>query len=528
MVFLLLLLLIGMRFEALDLKAVHHDESINGWFTLQIWNQGWYQYDPSNYHGPLFFYLTALAERLNGWGIDSFRLVTVLFSAAWLIYLHRFWRKAKWSSKWYLLVVALSPGYLFFARSAIHETVFLFFMTLLMGGTVQVFAWNQSRGWRAIIWGLAGAILLKETWLLWVVAMVAAIPLVAIFKKDSFWRHVLVQPRLLMQVIRVHWQTTFPAEGYLHLGLALMAIALLYTGFGVHPRGLWDLVVAYLPWFRTGVQSGGHDKPFYYWLELLWRYEKPLLFLWSGLLMTTVIFARRLSTFSLWFLLATLLHFLIYSLIPYKTPWCMVTVFAPFVFGYGLWKTELGGWSWRNPAQGGLGLAALVALYFQWGDMRDLNYVHPTNLDHEYVYVQTDQRMKTLFDRLKKAAAENPALLGQPIQLAGGETWPMSWWFSQFREHRIQPVSKGFLPEAFLIILDEVSETVARENLPEENYEILKFPIREGRAPSLFFLKRRSEFGNLTSAKVDSPPSPPSGDVSGSVVPTVPVVEGGR
>lgn len=54
MIWLFFILAVLWRFQDLGLKAVHHDESINGWFVMQIWGQGWFQYDPNNYHGPLF------------------------------------------------------------------------------------------------------------------------------------------------------------------------------------------------------------------------------------------------------------------------------------------------------------------------------------------------------------------------------------------------------------------------------------------------------------------------------------------
>src|SRR4051812_49314713 len=40
-----------LRFFWLDIKPPHFDEGINGWFVDQMVKNGFYKYDPTNYHG---------------------------------------------------------------------------------------------------------------------------------------------------------------------------------------------------------------------------------------------------------------------------------------------------------------------------------------------------------------------------------------------------------------------------------------------------------------------------------------------
>ncbi|PYJ72904.1 MAG: hypothetical protein DME72_07095, partial [Verrucomicrobia bacterium] len=42
-----------LRFFLLGIKPPHFDEGINGWFVDQMVKNGFYRYDPTNYHGPL-------------------------------------------------------------------------------------------------------------------------------------------------------------------------------------------------------------------------------------------------------------------------------------------------------------------------------------------------------------------------------------------------------------------------------------------------------------------------------------------
>ena len=54
---LILLLAALVRVAFLDIKPPHFDEGINGWFCDQMAKTGYYAYDPTNYHGPLHFYV---------------------------------------------------------------------------------------------------------------------------------------------------------------------------------------------------------------------------------------------------------------------------------------------------------------------------------------------------------------------------------------------------------------------------------------------------------------------------------------
>src|ERR1044071_6938337 len=83
-----------LRFGNLTLKPLHHDESVNGFFLLRLLHRGFYQYDPSNYHGPTLYYLAAITSGLNAFvhgkaGLDPFaiRAVPALFGVGtvWLI-----------------------------------------------------------------------------------------------------------------------------------------------------------------------------------------------------------------------------------------------------------------------------------------------------------------------------------------------------------------------------------------------------------------------------------------------------------
>ena len=71
-----------LRFLLFGIKPPHFDEGINGWFVDQVMKNGFYRYDPTNYHGPLHFYVLLLFESLFGRNVWALRLPVVLVSIA--------------------------------------------------------------------------------------------------------------------------------------------------------------------------------------------------------------------------------------------------------------------------------------------------------------------------------------------------------------------------------------------------------------------------------------------------------------
>src|ERR1700761_7950524 len=79
---LILLVALVFRLLWLGMKPPHFDEGVNGWFIDQMTIHGFYHYDPTNFHGPLHFYILFLAQTLLGRHIWALRLPLVLASTA--------------------------------------------------------------------------------------------------------------------------------------------------------------------------------------------------------------------------------------------------------------------------------------------------------------------------------------------------------------------------------------------------------------------------------------------------------------
>ena len=127
---LLLALAAALRLPRLDVRPLHHDEGTNVIFLLRLMRDGTYQYDPSNYHGPLLYFLSVVPFLLFGTTTVTLRIVpailgTLMAPLPWL--LRRELGRAGAIAAGVLL--AVSPSLVYYSRDNIHE-IYLVFLTL--------------------------------------------------------------------------------------------------------------------------------------------------------------------------------------------------------------------------------------------------------------------------------------------------------------------------------------------------------------------------------------------------------------
>src|ERR1041384_4107561 len=115
-------LAVFLRFLLLGMKPPHFDEGINGWFVDQVVKNGFYRYDPTNYHGPLHFYVLLLFEDLFGRTLWALRLPVVLVSiiCVWLMFKFEP-LVGRNVTRLAALAMAVSPGFIFYGRYSINE-----------------------------------------------------------------------------------------------------------------------------------------------------------------------------------------------------------------------------------------------------------------------------------------------------------------------------------------------------------------------------------------------------------------------
>ena len=121
------------RLSYLGIRAFHHDESLDAWFSLQYLDGSYKGYDPV-YHGPLRFYLNAGFFWLFGQSDSIARLLPAL-SGIGVVLLPWFWRRnlGPIGTPMAMTLVLVSPTMLYFSRFGREDTFFLLltFLTVI-------------------------------------------------------------------------------------------------------------------------------------------------------------------------------------------------------------------------------------------------------------------------------------------------------------------------------------------------------------------------------------------------------------
>ena len=239
----LLALSASLRLSALDLRPLHHDEGSNAIFVLRLLHEGVYRYDPANYHGPVLFYLSALALRLFGVATTSLRLAPAALGAlmaplAWC--LRGELGRAGAASAGVLL--AVSPSLVYYARDDIHETCFVAFTLLLLVGLVRGAREGGSAAWVVAGGAAAGALLAtKET-----APVTFACLAIAMLAAGRDWPG---RPR--------------PARLALAAGAALLLAAASYSRLFTESEGLRGAWQGLGVWGHRALAAEGHEKPWW-------------------------------------------------------------------------------------------------------------------------------------------------------------------------------------------------------------------------------------------------------------------------
>src|SRR5262245_61243674 len=152
-----------MRLIGLDDKPLHHDESEHAWFAWQLVNGRGYIYNPV-FHGPVQFYLIALADLIFGAG-DYVARIHVALAGTAAVFLPFFLRRqlGTVAAVTACLALGLSPLFLYFSRFA-REDILVATVTL---GLIVVLLrfFDEPRRWQpaAFLGLLAVSFATKET-----------------------------------------------------------------------------------------------------------------------------------------------------------------------------------------------------------------------------------------------------------------------------------------------------------------------------------------------------------------------------
>lgn len=548
--FLILLVASGalaVRLPKLSARPLHCDEANQAVRSGILLDTGVYHYSPEEHHGPTLYWLTLPSLWLTG-ARDfahseeyAYRIVPVVFGVGLVLLLvllaDALGREATLFAG---LLTAVSPAMVFYSRYYVQETLLVFF-TLATIACGWRYVRRPSLGWAAA----AGASLglmhsTKETWIVAGASMGAAACLTAVITgraaKGKKGRspcaetartkgdYPLLPGRLMLAFL-------------VALAAACAVAVVFYSSFGRHGSGPLDSLRAYSTYFRRGTEPSIHTHPWYFYLELLVAYRPARGFFWTegfivGLAVVGAVasIVRRLplspgeragvrgsetnadavpslsqpaltpfpspiewergdSAFCLFLTFYTLFVTVLYALIPYKTPWCLLTFLHAMILLAGVGAMTL---LRRMPgrllqvAAGGLLLVGIAHLGREcyW-----LNFRLPADTRNPWVYAHTSTdtlNFAAQVERLAQVADEGHALAVHVI--TPENYWPLPWYLRRFAAERVgywqdadgwANDAAKLAPPAVIVLTPDVQSQVDKHLRAEYNQQIT-FGLRPG------------------------------------------------
>ncbi len=489
-----------LRVPGLGDKALHSDEGVNGWFTLRLYWWNVYRYQPADYHGPFLYYVNLVMFWLLGGPSDfALRFGTVVGGS--LVPLALLPARRHLGDVGVIvagLLLAAAPANVYFSRTVIHE-IYLILFTTLWGAALVRYAAEPVRKW-ALVCAVAafGCFANKETAIITAGTIGIGVLLAWGLGKRVPDEGGLEEPdvfagRTRRQAIDDWFRT--PWRLWL-LGVVVFfaLVCVLFTSFFTNGYGIGSFFAAYVPWFEHGTTGRNQGKPFGYFWEVM--RDTQGFATWPAILAMAWAVVRR-HRFGLVLTGWALSSFLVYSAIPYKTPWCGLNIDLP-VFVLCGWLAGQAALAMADlGAHPGVRVAAVLGIVLPLVPVPSM--VETSLLDNRerfdddavpYVYVQT---LRGQFDMVRDhlgVAANAPDHDGRGIPTLNVEAKnPIRWYLiTRGWDHRRVRYSAEAPTETDLAKVDIVAITGAHrtrlkrmiEREQEGQWHTEHYPLRPG------------------------------------------------
>ena len=529
-----------LRLVELAERPLHHDESIDAWYSWRFLEGTYEGYDPV-YHGPLRFYLTAAFFWLFGESHTTARMVAVLAGVG-LIVLPWFLRRSLGPVATLIAsaVLAFSPialymtrlgredsltafitlatmvvivrlldrprlllpallGFLLAAGFAVKETTFIvvfifggFFLALLAEqatsqireGSAQYQPERPERpdGWS---WMLPAGLVPMG-----IAFGVSAYYEAEVFLTLGFYGVLMVMVILMLASPSEIWDlpVVWSARGVPGWGWVLAAavflfcFALWFTVFFTNSEGFMDGFTEGITYWRGEQDTNRGGEPWHYYLYTISLYE----YLVCILAVIGAVHVFRNPTFVGKFMVWTAVaSWYSYSWASERFPWLALHILVPMAFlaGYGvqvLWRVRRR--AWMVPAW--VVLAGLLAttLFFSWR----VNYANQrdprellTQVHTTDDYLDTVHRIETL-NTYSKSIGEGPVTVAVDTAISV----PNLWYFRDYEALFWTDSSSAQHTSADFVLA--LAESNISGNAPDlGNHQTTRLPLRDWWAPQL-------------------------------------------
>ena len=496
---------LALRLPRLAQRPMHGDEAVHAIKFGELLEDGVYTYNPDEYHGPTLNYLTliparlASAEKLTEVSEFTLRIVPVFFGVLLvLLLLLMVDGLGSHAAVYAAVLTAISPAMVFYSRYYIQEMLLVFFT---FGAIVFGYRYTRSKN---IAWALLTGISLglmhatKETCIIAFGSMLLALLLMLLMQRPK---------RALINAAKA------VKPSHLIAGLAAGAVVsiLFYSSFLTNPGGILDSVRTYTTYFDRAGGNSLHIHPWYYYLRMLIysrygdgpRWTEALIILLAVVGFIAVVTRKGLSSANvhparLPMYLARLntsrpvvdgrdtspastggIHLLrfigfytlvltvVYSVIPYKTPWCMLGFLHGMILLAGVGAVVL-----VKLMPNVLPRLIILLLLFEgsvhltWQSYLS-NYEFYADSLNPYVYAHPTTEVFTIAEKIEEYASAHEDGYNIPVDVIcpQGDYWPLPWYLRSFKKIRWSNEVDNDTPSAPLVIASPDAEAALTNKL---------------------------------------------------------------
>jgi uncharacterized protein (TIGR03663 family) len=432
----------ALRLPRLQQRPMHGDEAVHAIKFGKLLEQGVYTYDLDEYHGPTLNYLTLIPAWLTGAAnlvqVTEFtlRIVPVFFGVCLIVLLLLVARPLGTGATVYAAVLtAISPAMVFYSRYYIQEMLLVCFT---FGAMVSGYRYTRKRN---IAWALLTGVFLglmhatKETCVIAFGSMALALLLTLLMRRQKGSLHTAVK------AIR-------PSHLAGGLAAAVVVSALFHSSFLTHPAGILDSIRTYTTYLDRAGGNALHIHPWYYYLEMLlyFRYGQGPLWTEALIVLLAVVgfvaamTSKRVSSTDgqlvRFIAFYTIIMTVVYSAVPYKTPWCLLGFLHGMILLAGVGAVVL-----MKLVPNVLPRLIVLCLLFEasvhltWQAYVS-SYRYYADSRNPYVYAHPTPEVFTVVQKVQEyaGAREDGRNLSIEVICPGDDYWPLPWYLRSFKQ----------------------------------------------------------------------------------------------
>jgi len=503
---------LAFRLPRLDQRPMHTDEAVQAAKFGDLFDNGRYEYDPVEYHGPTLYYLTLPVAWLAGpenyaqTTERMYRAVPLIFGVGVVVLLVLVMDGLGGPAVvCAAILTAVSHAMTFYSRYYIQEMLLVFFTF----GAIAC-GWRYARR-PGLAWAVGAGVFLglmhatKETCVLAMGSLAVALAVVLVWRRRSASPDAHDAPQAARPAVRRQHLIALAAAG-------VVVSVVFFTSFFTHARGPIDSVLTYTYYADKAHSNVVHNHPWHYYLHMLvyWKdaprgdcpvFSEALIVSLALVGVVVGLVGRGLGRGSLWFVrflaVYTVTMTLVYSAIPYKTPWSMLGVLHGMILlagvgaaallrlvpllwtgrGMGPFARTFG----RTVARLAVGLLLAggcyqLAMQTYMGCLR--YYVDPRTknpYENPYIYGHSLKDMIRLGKRVEKLAEFHPDGHEMVIQVIAPTYWPVPWYLRRFKNVGYYNAPPELIAAPVVILgqpdEDDPASIFYLEKVLDENYE---------------------------------------------------------